>query len=107
MAPLMDAAAEQRLAKYFDHIGDILDGRGRGKSFAVYAFGIFGDGERKSIEPIAAWACTDPELMDAAHQRLQHFAVDSPWSDHQVRRAAARYALEPMTAREHVELWIP
>lgn len=106
MATLMDAAAEQRLARYFDQIGEILDGRGRRESFAVYALGIFGDGERKSIEPIAARACTDPERIDAAHQRLLHFAVDSPWSDHRVRRAAARYALEPMTATEPIEAWI-
>lgn len=106
MATLMDAAAEQRLAKYFDQIGDILNGRGRRESFAVYALGIFGDGERKSIEPIVARACTDPERIDAAHQRLLHFAVDSPWSDRRVRRAAARYALEPMTATEPIEAWI-
>lgn len=106
MATLMDAAAEQRLAKYFDRIGDILDGRGRRESFAVYALGIFGDGERKSIEPIAARACADPTKMDAAHQRLLHFAVDSPWSDHAVRKAAARYALDAMTEKEAVEVWI-
>src|SRR5205085_9765305 len=106
MATLMDAAAEQRLAKYFDQIGDILDGRGRRESFAVYALGIFGDGERKSIEPIAARACADPAKMDAAHQRLLHFAVDSPWSDRAVRRAAARYALDAMTQKEAVEVWI-
>jgi SRSO17 transposase len=106
MATLMDAAAQQRLANYFDQIGDILNGRGRRESFAVYALGIFGDGERKSIEPIAARACADPERMDAAHQRLLHFAVDSPWSDHRVRRTAARYALEPMTAKEPIEAWI-
>ncbi len=102
----MDAAAEQRLATYFDHIGGILNGRGRRDSFAVYALGIFGDGERKSIEPIAARACADPQRMDAAHQRLLHFAVDSPWSDHHVRRAAARYALAAMTATEPIEAWI-
>jgi SRSO17 transposase len=106
MATLIGAAAQERLAKYFDHIGDILDGRGRRESFAVYAFGIFGDGERKSIEPIAARACPDPSKMDAAHQRLLHFAVDSPWSDRAVRQAASRYALEAMTEKEPVEVWI-
>lgn len=106
MATLMDAAAQERLAKYFDRIGDILSGRGRRESFAVYALGIFGDGERKSIEPIAARACADPLKMDAAHQRLLHFAVDSPWSDHAVRQAAARHALEAMTEQEPIEVWI-
>jgi SRSO17 transposase len=40
------------------------------------------------------------------HQRLLHFAVDSRWSDREVRREAARYALDAMTQREPVEAWI-
>lgn len=102
----MDAAAEQRLAKYFDRIGTVLGSPGRRESFAVYAMGIFGDGERKSIEPIAARACADPTKAAAAHQRLLHFAANSPWSDHLVRRTAARYALDAMTKEEPVEVWI-
>jgi SRSO17 transposase len=47
----------------------------------MYALGIVGDGERKSIEPIAARACPDAKRIDATQQRLLHFAVDSPWSD--------------------------
>jgi SRSO17 transposase len=106
MPTLMDAAAEQRLAKYLNQIGDVLDGRGRRESFAVYALGIFSDAERKSIEPIAARACPDPAKMEAAHQRLLHFAADSPWSDRAVRRAAARYGVNAMTQEETVEAWI-
>jgi len=106
MPTLMDAAAERRLATYFEQIGAVLGLPARRESFAIYALGIFGDGERKSIEPIAARACTDPERMEAAHQRLLHFAADSPWSDHGVRSAAARYALEEMTKGEAVEAWI-
>jgi len=106
MPTLMDAAAEQRLAKYFDRIGAVLGLKARRESFAIYALGIFGDGERKSIEPIAARACTDPDRMDAAHQRLLHFAANSPWSDHHVRRAAAQYALAEMTKKEAVDTWI-
>jgi SRSO17 transposase len=59
--------------------------------------GLLGDGERKSLEPIAARACPDPSKTDAMHQRLLHFAVDSRWSDREVRREAARYALDAMT----------
>jgi SRSO17 transposase len=35
-----------------------------------------------------------------------HFAVDSKWSDQEVRREAAQYALSAMTEREPVEAWI-
>jgi SRSO17 transposase len=102
----MDAAAEQRLLDYFDRIGDVLGRPERRASFATYALGILGEGERKSIEPIAARACADPTRMDADHQRLHHFATDSPWEDDAVRREAARYALAAMTEREPIECWI-
>jgi SRSO17 transposase len=106
MANLMDVAGKRRLSGYFDEIGRVLGRKGRRESFALYAEGIFGDGERKSIEPIAARACADPARADAEHQRLLHFALDAPWSDHDVRLAAARYALEAMTARQPVDSWI-
>lgn len=106
MANLMNAAAQQRLSEYFDRIGAVLGRKGRRESFALYAEGVFGDGERKSIEPIAARACADPARADAEHQRLLHFALDAPWRDDDVRREAARYALEAMTAREPVDSWI-
>ncbi|HEX6795669.1 MAG TPA: IS701 family transposase [Casimicrobiaceae bacterium] len=106
MPELMDAAAEQRLLEYFDRIGEVLGRPERRASFATYALGILGEGERKSIEPIAARACADPLRMDADHQRLHHFATDSPWQDDAVRREAARYALAAMTEREEIECWI-
>jgi SRSO17 transposase len=106
MPELMNVAGEERLVEYLDRIGGVLGRPERRASFAVYALGILGDGERKSLEPIAARACLDPERMDAEHQRLHHFATDSPWDDHAVRREAARYALDAMTAREPVDSWI-
>lgn len=106
MANLMNAAAQRRLSEYFDRIGALLGRKGRRESFALYAEGVLGDGERKSIEPIAARACADPARADAEHQRLLHFALDAPWSDDDVRREAARYAIEAMTAHEPVDSWI-
>jgi SRSO17 transposase len=103
---VMNAAAERRLVAYFDQIGACLGAPGRRESFALYAMGILGDGERKSIEPIAARACPDPNRTGAFHQRLLHFAANSPWDDHRVRRTAARYALDEMTKNEPVEAWI-
>lgn len=106
MANLMDVAGQQRLSEFFDRIGQVLGRKGRRESFALYAEGIFGDGQRKSIEPIAARACADPARADAEHQRLLHFALDAPWSDHDVRLAAARYAIAAITAKEPVDSWI-
>jgi SRSO17 transposase len=106
MPALMNAAAERRLSAYLERIGQVLGRDDRRASFAVYAMGILGDGERKSIEPIAARACVDPARADAEHQRLLHFALDSPWSDRGVRREAARYAIDAMETRGTVESWI-
>jgi SRSO17 transposase len=106
MDSFMNAAAVQRLERYFQRIGDVLGEESRRGSFALYAMGLLGDAERKSVEPLAARACPDPGRVDALHQRLLHFAVDSKWSDRDVRRAAAQYALEEMTRREPVEAWI-
>ncbi len=102
----MNAAAVQRLESYFQKMGEVLGNESRRGSFALYAMGLLGDAERKSVEPIAARACPDLQKVDAMHQRLLHFAVDSKWSDRQVRQEAARYALSAMVEREPVEVWI-
>jgi SRSO17 transposase len=106
MRKFMDVDGIQRLEQYFRMLGDVLGNESRRGSFAIYAMGLLGDAERKSIEPIAARACPNPRETDAMHQRLLHFAVDSQWSDREVRREASQYALSAMTQREPVEAWI-
>lgn len=101
----MDAAAQKRLLGYFDQIGDVLGGKSRRASFALYAKGLLGEGERKSMEPLAARACDGLVNVDAIHQRLGHF-INCDWSDRKVRHEAARYGLAAMTAREPIETWI-
>jgi SRSO17 transposase len=102
----MNAAAEQRLHDYFESIGTLLGREERKRSFAIYGQGLFGDAERKSVEPIAVRDCIDPKEADAAHQRLLHFMVDSKWDDHAVRLASAQYAIAEMTMREPIDTWI-
>ena len=95
-----------RLEDFVEQIGDVLGHSRRRASFATYALGLLGDGDRKSVEPIAARACGSVEGIDAAHQRLLHFLTDSEWSDQVVRLTAAQYALGIMTKKEPVESWI-
>jgi SRSO17 transposase len=96
-------AGRARLQSFLDDIGDFLRDKRRKASFATYALGLLGEGERKSVEPIAARACPDATKVDAAHQRLLHFLSDSVWDDRAVRLAATRYALRFLTAKEPVE----
>jgi SRSO17 transposase len=106
MTDLVESAVQQRFDQFLERVGDVLGNDGRRASFATYAMGLLGDGERKSIEPISARACADPLTAEAAHQRLLHFATDAKWSDAAVRRVASDYVLGAMTQREPVEAWI-
>ena len=102
----LDASGQRRLLAYFDRIGDALGLDERRESYAVYAMGLFGDGDRKSMEPISARANPDVRRVNAQHQRIQHFVTDSPWSDRDVRREAARYGVSALTEREPITHWI-
>jgi SRSO17 transposase len=102
----LNLEGQERLAEYFTNIGSVLKNKKRRASFALYAYGLLAEGERKSVEPIAARTCPAPEDTDAAHQRLLHFLVDSGWSDRDVRREAAGYAIAAMLEREPIESWI-
>lgn len=101
-----DSGAQARLEQYFEEVGDVLGNKRRRASFAMYATGILGDGERKSAEPIAARASADPATVRNAHEQLLHFLGRSEWEDAPIRRLATRHALAPMTAHEQVEAWI-
>jgi SRSO17 transposase len=103
---LKDADARRRLEAYVDSIGQLLGRKARRESFAIYAMGLLGDGERKSIEPIAARACAEPAEVPAMEARLGHFLNDSPWSDERVRAYSGETALAAITAKEPVLNWI-
>ena len=81
----MDEQAAARVAEYFDRIGKHLPLPQNRESFATYAFGILGEGDRKSVEPIAAKASGGDELAaEQIQDRLLHFLRESPWSDRDV-----------------------
>ena len=106
MVDLASRDAAERLREYFNLIGGVLGNSSRRESFALYAMGLLGEGERKSVEPIAARACADPKRIDAMHQRLLHFMTDSKWSDRDVRREAARYLVSELGKRMPISVWI-
>lgn len=102
MRTLTDAG-EARLETFLEDLGDLLGDSRRKASFATYALGLLGEGERKSVEPIAARAVGGTKHVEAAHQRLLHFLSRSEWDDRAVRRFATRYALKHMSRVEPVE----
>jgi SRSO17 transposase len=102
----MDAAATHRLNEYFQLIGTQLKDRRKRESFAIYAMGILGEGERKSAEPIAARICGDPGETKRMHEKLLHFLARATWSDRAVRECAAKYITEVIGKREEISTWI-
>ena len=102
----MDGEAATRLESYLGEIGEELGNDSRRQSFAIYAMGILGDGERKSVEPIAARACADPAKADAAHQSLLHFVANARWSDQAVRRVASAHAITAISKHGAIETWV-
>jgi len=52
MRTLLGQDSLNRLAAYFDRIGEVLGHDSRRASFATYAWGLLSDAERKSIEPL-------------------------------------------------------
>ena len=102
----MDAAAIARLDAYFAQIGAHLRDKRKRESFAMYALGLLGDSERKSVEPMAARACGDEATCLATQHKLLHFVGQAAWDDRAVRRVAARYAIDAMSVREPVTTWI-
>jgi SRSO17 transposase len=105
-----DDAMGLRLGEYLNgRLGQHLGRREQKESFAVYAHGILGDGERKSVEPIAARATGDDEEGGACERmqaRLLNFLRDSPWDDRSVRREAARYAIVALEKEGPITTWI-
>jgi SRSO17 transposase len=111
MVPTMtyeaDSGLDGRLAGFLSAtIGQHLERREQKESFAMYARGIVGDGERKSVEPIAARATGDAASCERVQARLLNFLRESPWDDHCVRREAARYVIGSLQEQEPVTTWI-
>jgi SRSO17 transposase len=106
MAQDLDFSATTRLHQYFGRLETHLKDHRKRESFSIYAFGILGGSDRKSVEPIAALACADPSLTKKMHDKLLHFVGHSEWSDEQVRLEATRYVCKVLAEQEPVTTWV-
>jgi SRSO17 transposase len=95
-----------QLNPYLDGLTKFLRDKRQRASFAMYAHGLLSEGERKSMEPIAARACGSPEQTHAIHERLVHFTGSAAWSDEPIRQFAAHYAVDAMMAQGPIRTWI-
>jgi len=88
------AALDQRLS---DFLAELIAPMGRAERrhwARVYVSGLLLDGERKSIEPIAA------RIEGAEVQALRQFVGQSPWEVEAVQRGLARWVVETLSEPE-------
>ena len=78
-ATLPAMSFETRFYAYLGSLHDVLGDKRRRGRFDSYCTGLNLSLERKSVEPMAA--ALEPDNVAAAHQNLQHFVADAPWSD--------------------------
>ena len=97
MTPRTLKALDHRLEQF---LGNLLEPMGRSERrhwARVYIQGLLLDGERKSIEPLAA------RVAGAEVQALQQFVGQSPWAVEEIQRRIARKVVDLMS---EPEVWI-
>ena len=98
------APQEKRLAAYMDWLAQAAGHADRNLPLRNYCTGLLLDGERKSVEPMAARLAPDHVL--AMHESLHHFVAQSPWSDAEMLRQVRNYVLPAMQKNGPVTAWI-
>lgn len=90
MTPKQMAKLDRELREYLESMTQEMGRPERRQAMSLYMTGLLLDGERKSIEPIAARLVEDVRQVPAMRQRLQQCVVTSPWSDDEMFGRVAR-----------------
>src|SRR5215471_5003451 len=94
-------AQQKRLAAYLDRLALAAGHADRMVPLKSYCTGLLLDGERKSVEPMAARLA--PDKVRQTHQSLHHVVADSPWSDEDVLESVRSYVLPALQKAGAVE----
>ena len=98
------APQEKRLAAYLDWLAQAAGHADRNLPLRNYCTGLLLDGERKSVEPMAARLA--PDDVQSMHESLHHFVAQSPWSDADMLRQVRNYVLPAMQKNGPVTAWV-
>lgn len=93
----------RELTAFLDSMTDGMGRPERREAMRHYLVGLLLDGERKSIEPMAARLVDDPSQIQAMRQRLQQCVTVSTWSDEEVWR---RLAIKAECELPELEAWV-
>ena len=91
MKPSLLKRLQEELGEYLDVLIVGMGRPERRRAMSWYVTGLLLDGERKSVEPIAARLVDDAREIQAMRQRLQQCLNESAWSD---REMFARLAIK-------------
>jgi SRSO17 transposase len=83
------ARLDRELSAYIDEMLDGMGRRERRQAMASYVTGLLLDGDRKSIEPMAARLVDDASEIQAMRQRLQQAVTVADWSDAEIWKRLA------------------
>jgi len=97
-------AQQKRFAAYLDRLALAAGHADRALPLKGYCTGLLLDGERKSIEPMAARIA--PNDVRQTHQSLHHLVADAPWSDEDLLEAVRGYSLPGMQKAGPLAAWI-
>lgn len=95
---------KRRFAAYIGGLAEAAGHADRAIPVQNYCTGLLLDGERKSVEPMAARLA--PENVRRTHQSLHHLVADAPWSDESVLRQVRKSVLPVMQRHGKVVCWI-
>lgn len=98
------APQEKRLAAYLEWLAHAAGHADRYEPLRNYCTGLLLDGERKSVEPMAARLA--PDHVQRMHESLHHFVAQAPWSDDEMLRQVRSYVLPAMQKQGPVIAWI-
>ena len=97
-------AQQKRFAAYLDRLALAAGHADRALPLKGYCTGLLLDGERKSVEPMAARIA--PNDVRQTHQTLHHLVADAPWSDEDLLAAVRGYTLPAMQKAGPLAAWI-
>jgi len=89
MTPQQLRRLRRELNEYADYLTNDMGRPERRRAMEQYLLGLLLDGERKSIEPMAARLVDDPSRIEGMRQRLQQCVTVSPWSEDEMFRRVA------------------
>jgi SRSO17 transposase len=95
MTPNQLRKLDDELGRFLDDMVTSMGRPERRSAMRHYITGLLLDGERKSVQPMAARLVKDEAEADAMRQRLQDCVSLSPWSDEEMlRRLALKFDRE-------------